>query len=135
MSGVRLSLKNGVILRDGTVVPYGANIAVPAWSVHHDQQVYERPFGYDALRFSRQREDLSGGCRNVDFGGEGWVEDEKGFVGLEVHAIGTYTAGENHSFKTQNTVLSPYAPRFDRENPCAGLRHLLTVLLFCFQVI
>ena len=72
--------KNGVVLPNGTTVPCGANIAVPAWDNHHDESIYPKPFEYDALRFSRKREKL--GDQQVHVGEEGLVEGEQGYDGL-----------------------------------------------------
>lgn len=69
--------KDGVVLPDGTNIPYGANIAVAAWDNHHDESIYPKPFEYDALRFSRQRERLGG--QQVHVGEEGLVEGEQGY--------------------------------------------------------
>ena len=68
--------EDGVVLPDGTKVPHGANIAVAAWDNHHDEKVYPKPFEYDPLRFSRQRERLGG--QEVLVGEEGLVEGEQG---------------------------------------------------------
>jgi cytochrome P450 len=70
--------KDGVVLPDGTKMPHGANIGVAAWDNHHDEKVYPKPFEYDALRFSRQREQLGG--QQVHVGEEGLVEGEQGWV-------------------------------------------------------
>ena len=72
--------KEGVTLPDGTNIPYSNIITVPAWSTHHDEAVYEHPFQYDALRFSRQRDALSGEDWRVHVGEEGLVEGEQGYV-------------------------------------------------------
>lgn len=73
----------GVTLPSGTHVPYWANIAVPAWGIHHDDNVYKEPFEYDAFRFSRQREELDKAHRRVDVGEEGLVEGEQGYTAPE----------------------------------------------------
>ncbi|KAK5996321.1 Cytochrome P450 monooxygenase gloP [Cladobotryum mycophilum] len=41
------------------LIPPGTNISVAAWSIHHDASFYENPHEYDALRFSRPREDIA----------------------------------------------------------------------------
>lgn len=71
--------KDGVMLPEGTKVPCGANIAVAAWDNHHDEKTYPKPFEYDALRFSRQREQMGG--QQVHVGEEGLVEGEQGYQG------------------------------------------------------
>ena len=78
--------KGGVVLPNGTTVPCGANIAVPAWGNHHDESIYPNPFEYDALRFSRQRERLGG--QQVHVGEEGLVEGEQGYDGPRSEATG-----------------------------------------------
>ena len=72
---------DGVTLPDGTHVPYWGNIAVPAWGIHHDDEVYRQPFEYDAFRFSRQREALDEASRGVHVGEEGLVQGEQGYAG------------------------------------------------------
>lgn len=73
----------GVTLPDGTHVPYWGNIAVPAWGIHHDDNVYKQPFEYDAFRFSRQREALDEASRTVHVGEEGLVQGEQGYAAQE----------------------------------------------------
>ena len=71
--------RDGVTLPDGTHLPYWSTVEVPAWGIHHNDQVYDNPFEYDALRFSRQREALSGEHQKVHVGEEGLVEGEEGY--------------------------------------------------------
>ena len=77
--------KEGVTISDGTHNPYWANIATPAWGIHHDEEIYARPFEYDALRFSNQREALGEGGGQVHVGEEGLVEGEEGYNGSEMN--------------------------------------------------
>ena len=93
--------KDGITLPDGTKIPYWANIGVPAWSNHHDEELYARPFEYDALRFSKQREALSEGTQSVHVGEEGLVEGEQGYVASEKQMNG----GVSSSQKDMTKVL------------------------------
>lgn len=113
--------KDGVVLPDGTKVPNGANIAVAAWDNHHDDRVYPQPFEYDALRFSRQREQL--GSQQVHVGEEGLVEGEEGYEGgasseknlskvLEGKNLSTVTTGSH--FMQFGTLSHP--PEADQCN-------------------
>ncbi|KZO94410.1 cytochrome P450 [Calocera viscosa TUFC12733] len=49
----RKSVKK-LTLSDGTQVPAGAHVAINAWSLHHDPQIYPNPFEFDPFRFSRK---------------------------------------------------------------------------------
>jgi hypothetical protein len=42
--------KEGIDLPDGTHIPYGVKVGVQAWSIHHDEDVYEDASKYDAFR-------------------------------------------------------------------------------------
>ena len=77
--------KDGVTLPDGVHIPYWANIAVPAWGIHHDDQLYDNPFEYDAFRFSSKREALDDESQKVYVGEEGLVEGEQGYVKPEMN--------------------------------------------------
>lgn len=46
----------GVIMNDGVHLPYGTRVGTAAWSIHHDDNVYENARTYDAFRFSRALE-------------------------------------------------------------------------------
>jgi cytochrome P450 len=46
----------GVTLEDGLHLGKGTNIGLSAYSVHHDETIFEDPMTYDAFRFSRPRE-------------------------------------------------------------------------------
>lgn len=83
----KIVAEDGVTMPDGTRLPYGANIAVPAYSTHHDRDIYEEPFEYDAFRFSRQREDKTGGSREVHGGDESSIEAANGSVVLAGNAM------------------------------------------------
>lgn len=48
--------KSGITTPDGLHLPYGVDIAVPALSVHNDEQKYTNPSVYDALRFVKQKD-------------------------------------------------------------------------------
>lgn len=49
----------GVTLEDGLHLNKGTNIGLSAYSVHHDETIFEDPMTYDAFRFSRPREDFA----------------------------------------------------------------------------
>lgn len=118
--------KDGVTLPNGTKIPCGANIAVPAWSNHHDESVYANPFEYDALRFSRQREELGGSSQRVHVGEEGLVEGEAGYEGskdlnkvLEAKNLSTVTTGSHFmqfgEFDFESFEIETYADRFSQD--------------------
>ena len=46
----------GITLEDGLHLSKGTNIGLSAYSVHHDETIFEDPMAYDAFRFSRPRE-------------------------------------------------------------------------------
>ena len=96
--------KAGVTLPDGTKIPYWGNIAVPAWGIHHDKDLYENPLDYDAFRFSRHREALGEANQNVHVGEEGLVEGEKGFVRSKEEA-GIMTNGGDNTQRDLTKVL------------------------------
>ncbi|KII83967.1 hypothetical protein PLICRDRAFT_179995 [Plicaturopsis crispa FD-325 SS-3] len=43
-------------LSDGTFLPKGTWVAVPASALHHSEHLYENPFVFDPFRYSRMRE-------------------------------------------------------------------------------
>lgn len=50
--------KKGITTPEGVHLPYGANVAVPAYGIHNDENNYTNPFVYDALRYVKQKESL-----------------------------------------------------------------------------
>jgi hypothetical protein len=50
--------------RDGTVIPAGAVVAAPAYSLHNDPELYPNPEVFDAFRFSNLRESSTGGLKH-----------------------------------------------------------------------
>jgi len=54
-----------VILSNGTHLPRGASIAVNSWSIHHDPEIYPKPFDFDPFRFSRRVEGGDSVIRNA----------------------------------------------------------------------
>ncbi|KAJ6605583.1 cytochrome P450 [Mycena vulgaris] len=54
--GRKVVAKEGFTFSDGTKIPYGAFIGVPATAVHHDPDIYDHPDIFDGFRFSRIRE-------------------------------------------------------------------------------
>ncbi|KAJ6542513.1 cytochrome P450 [Mycena vulgaris] len=54
--GRKVVAKEGFTFSDGTKIPYGAFIGVPATAVHHDPEIYDHPDIFDGFRFSRIRE-------------------------------------------------------------------------------
>ena len=51
--------KDGLTLEDGLHLTQGARLGVAAFSIHHDETIYDDPWEYDAFRFSRPREELA----------------------------------------------------------------------------
>lgn len=49
----------GIILPSGERLPRGSKVGVTAYAIHHDEDVYPKPFKYDAFRFSRTKHDPS----------------------------------------------------------------------------
>ena len=101
----------GVTLPDGTHLPHWANVAVPAWGIHHDDEIYKQPFEYDAFRFSRQREALDEASRNVHVGEEGLVEGEQGYAGQEKN-LTKVLEGKNLSTVTTGSQFMQFGRRF-----------------------
>ncbi|KZO94407.1 cytochrome P450 [Calocera viscosa TUFC12733] len=54
-----------IILSDGTQIPAGAHVAINAWSLHHDPQIYPNPFEFDPFRFSRKVEEGESVVKNA----------------------------------------------------------------------
>jgi cytochrome P450 len=48
---------NGVTMHDGLHLPQGTKVGTSTYSIHHDDHIYENAHVYDALRFSRAREE------------------------------------------------------------------------------
>lgn len=68
----------GVTLEDGLHLNKGTQLGISAYSVHHDDTIFEQPKVYDAFRFSRPRETFaaSQGLSVDDVGGDN-ATDEK----------------------------------------------------------
>jgi len=50
----------GVTMSDGQHLPPGTRIGIPVYAIHHDNSVYHDAATFDAFRFSRERESISG---------------------------------------------------------------------------
>ncbi|KAG6332745.1 hypothetical protein ID866_6343 [Astraeus odoratus] len=51
----RKALKD-ITLSDGTLIPKGTYVAVPAHAIHHDACIYENPHAFEPFRFADMRE-------------------------------------------------------------------------------
>ncbi len=48
--------KDGITTPDGLRLPYGAKVAVPTYGIHNDENNYENPAVFDALRYVKQKD-------------------------------------------------------------------------------
>lgn len=61
----------GVTTPDGTHLPEGSMVAVHSWGLHHDENVYDKPAGYQPFRFvDQQQRDLGEGGAVTGTGNE-----------------------------------------------------------------
>ena len=49
--GVQRKTTKDVTLSDGTFLPQGTHVAVPAYAIEHDHHNYENPFSFEPFRF------------------------------------------------------------------------------------
>ena len=63
---IRKAMKD-LTLHDGTVIPQGAIIQTAAYTIHHSEVSYSRPYDFDALRFWRMSEASEEGGANYRF--------------------------------------------------------------------
>ncbi|KAJ6623269.1 cytochrome P450 [Mycena sp. CBHHK59/15] len=74
--------KDGFTFSDGTMIPHGAILTVPACAMHHDEDIYAQADVFDGFRFSRMREARAGHDRD-----EG---EDPGLFNLHMVSTGPY---------------------------------------------
>ncbi|KAI9772563.1 MAG: hypothetical protein M1839_002445 [Geoglossum umbratile] len=57
---------SGITLENGLHLPQGTTVAVPAYSIHHDPDIYPNPMEYDAFRFVGREPDSSSKPEETD---------------------------------------------------------------------
>jgi cytochrome P450 len=66
----RVVVKGGITTPDGLYLPYGSDVTIPTYGIHHDANNYTDPAKFDAFRFVKQR-DMIGAAAAEECGGEG----------------------------------------------------------------